>query len=201
MRSPQDGWRNERRPSCGSAFQSANPDFTLPTLIDRQDREICCCRGFGPPDLMDTFVRLPSPRWSRIAQIRGCVRGVSSEFVSPATALRVAREHATRPTEVGVGLIPAEAARNVFQLAGAVGTLELVSRRERLRRRHRGALRDTSTGAFFPRGGGKTANWRFVDARARGSPHSTGGQSPPPKNLVTVRCRPPTPSTRRHHFM
>jgi hypothetical protein len=32
-------------------FESANPEFYLPTCFDRQDRKHHdCCRGFGPPD-------------------------------------------------------------------------------------------------------------------------------------------------------
>src|SRR5438094_10532087 len=61
----------------------------------------------GLPILMDTFVRLTKSPVVSIARIRGCVRGVSSEFVL-ACDMRFAWRENTRlgQPEVGVGLHP-----------------------------------------------------------------------------------------------
>jgi enoyl-CoA hydratase/carnithine racemase len=61
----------------------------------------------GLPILMDTFVRLTKSPVVSIAKIRGCVRGVSSEFVL-ACDMRFASRENTRlgHPEVGVGLHP-----------------------------------------------------------------------------------------------
>jgi len=61
----------------------------------------------GLPILMDTFVRLTKSPVVSIAKIRGCVRGVSSEFVL-ACDMRFASRENTRlgQPEVGVGLHP-----------------------------------------------------------------------------------------------
>src|SRR5260370_16209490 len=64
-------------------FESANPKFYLSHFdLTGKIGNIMTAVGLsGLPILMDTFVRLTkSPRVS-IAKIRGCVRGVSSEFV------------------------------------------------------------------------------------------------------------------------
>ena len=81
----------------------------------------------GLPILMDTFVRLTKSPVVSIAKIRGCVRGVSSEFVL-ACDMRFASRENTRlgQPEVGVGLhpggggterLPHLAALNSFQTA------------------------------------------------------------------------------------
>src|SRR6266571_261918 len=61
----------------------------------------------GLPILMDTFVRLTKSPVVSIAKIRGCVRGVSSEFVL-ACDMRFASRENTRlgQPEVGVGVNP-----------------------------------------------------------------------------------------------
>ena len=61
----------------------------------------------GLPVLMDTFVRLTKSPVVSIAKIRGCVRGVSSEFVL-ACDMRFASRENTKlgQPEVGVGLHP-----------------------------------------------------------------------------------------------
>ena len=61
----------------------------------------------GLPVLMDTFVRFTKSPVVSIAKIRGCVRGVNSEFVL-ACDTRFASREKTRlgQPEVGVGLHP-----------------------------------------------------------------------------------------------
>jgi len=61
----------------------------------------------GLPILMDSFVRLTKSPVVSIAKIRGCVRGVSSEFVL-ACDMRFASRENTRlgQPEVGVGVHP-----------------------------------------------------------------------------------------------
>ena len=61
----------------------------------------------GLPILTDTFVRLTRSPVVSIARIRGCVRGVSSEFIL-ACDMRFASRENTRlgQPEVGVGLHP-----------------------------------------------------------------------------------------------
>ena len=61
----------------------------------------------GLPILMDTFVRLTKSPVVSLAKIRGCVRGVSSEFVL-ACDMRFASRENTRlgHPELGVGLHP-----------------------------------------------------------------------------------------------
>ncbi len=61
----------------------------------------------GRPILMETFVRLTKSPVVSIAKIRGCVRGVSSEFVL-ACDMRFASRENTRlgQPEVGVGVQP-----------------------------------------------------------------------------------------------
>jgi enoyl-CoA hydratase/carnithine racemase len=61
----------------------------------------------GLPILMDTFVRLSQSPVVSIAKIRGCVRGVSSEFVLACDMRFASRENTQLgQPEVGVGLHP-----------------------------------------------------------------------------------------------
>jgi len=61
----------------------------------------------GLPILMDTFVRLTRSPVVSIAKIRGCVRGVSSEFVLACDMRFASRENMRLgQPEVGVGLNP-----------------------------------------------------------------------------------------------
>src|SRR5258707_2968844 len=64
-------------------FESANPDFYLAHFdLTGKTGDIMTAVGrTGLPILMDTFVRLTRSPVVSIARIRGCVRGVSSEFV------------------------------------------------------------------------------------------------------------------------
>jgi len=64
-------------------FESANPEFYL-SHFDLTGKTGNITTAVGPsgfPILMDTFVRLTKSPVVSIAKIRGCVRGVSSEFV------------------------------------------------------------------------------------------------------------------------
>ncbi len=61
----------------------------------------------GLPILTDTFVRLTRSPVASIAKIRGCVRGVSSEFVLACDMRFASRENTYKGhPEVGVGLHP-----------------------------------------------------------------------------------------------
>src|SRR6266480_2748401 len=64
-------------------FESANPDFYLAhfDLTGKTGNIMTAVGPSGLPILMDTFVRLTKSPVVSIAKIRGCVRGVSSEFV------------------------------------------------------------------------------------------------------------------------
>src|SRR6266542_1818236 len=90
-------------------FESANPAFYL-SHFDLTGKTGNITTAVGPsglPILMDTFVRLTKSPVVSIAKIRGCVRGVSSEFVL-ACDMRFASRENTRlgHPEVGVGLHP-----------------------------------------------------------------------------------------------
>ena len=90
-------------------FESALPDFYLShfDLTGKLGNIISAVGPSGLPILMDTFVRLTRSPVASIAKIRGCVRGVSSEFVL-ACDMRFASRENTRlgQPEVGVGLHP-----------------------------------------------------------------------------------------------
>src|SRR5712672_1176195 len=90
-------------------FESAIPQFYL-SHFDLTGKTGNITTAVGPsglPILMDTFVRLTKAPVVSIAKIRGCVRGVSSEFVL-ACDMRFASRENTRlgQPEVGVGLHP-----------------------------------------------------------------------------------------------
>src|ERR1700736_6412908 len=94
---------------CVVVFESANPEFYL-SHFDLTGKTGNITTAVGPsglPILMDTFVRLTKSPVVSIAKIRGCVRGVSSEFVL-ACDMRFASRENTRlgQPEVGVGLHP-----------------------------------------------------------------------------------------------
>ena len=90
-------------------FESANPEFYLAhfDLTGKIGNIMTAVGASGLPILMDTFVRLTKSPVASIAKIRGCVRGVSSEFVL-ACDMRFASRENTRlgQPEVGVGLHP-----------------------------------------------------------------------------------------------
>jgi enoyl-CoA hydratase/carnithine racemase len=90
-------------------FESANPDFYLAhfVLTGKTGNITKAVGPSGLPILLDTFVRLSKSPVVSIAKIRGCVRGVSSEFVL-ACDMRFASRGNTRlgQPEVGVGVHP-----------------------------------------------------------------------------------------------
>src|SRR4029079_8128725 len=90
-------------------FESANPEFYLAhfDLTGKIGNIMTAVGASGLPILTDTFVRLTKSPVVSIAKIRGCVRGVSSEFVL-ACDMRFASRENTRlgQPEVGVGVNP-----------------------------------------------------------------------------------------------
>src|SRR5712672_3267154 len=90
-------------------FESASPDFYL-AHFDLNGKTGNITTAVGPsglPILMDTFVRITKSPVVSIAKIRGCVRGVSSEFVLACDMRFASRENTLLgQPEVGVGLHP-----------------------------------------------------------------------------------------------
>src|SRR6478672_10959922 len=90
-------------------FESANPEFYLAhfDLTGKTGNITAAVGSSGLPILMDTFVRLTRSPVVSIAKIRGCVRGVGSEFVLACDMRFASREKAVLgQPEVGVGVIP-----------------------------------------------------------------------------------------------
>src|SRR5215471_3817232 len=91
------------------AFESANPEFYLAHFdLTGKTGNITTAVGLsGLPILIDTFVRLTKSPVVSIAKIRGCVRGVSSEFVLACDMRFASRENTLLgQPEVGVGVHP-----------------------------------------------------------------------------------------------
>src|SRR5258708_24962945 len=90
-------------------FESANPEFYL-AHFDLSGKTGNITTAVGPsglPILTDTFVRLTKSPVVSIAKIRGCVRGVSSEFVLACDMRFASRENTLLgQPEVGVGVNP-----------------------------------------------------------------------------------------------
>jgi enoyl-CoA hydratase/carnithine racemase len=111
-------------------FESANPDFYLAhfDLTGKVGNIMTAVGPSGLPILMDTFVRLTKSPVVSIAKIRGCVRGVSSEFVLSCDMRFASREN-TRlgQPEVGVGVHPGGGgAERLPPLVGRGRALEIV---------------------------------------------------------------------------
>jgi enoyl-CoA hydratase/carnithine racemase len=111
-------------------FESANPEFYLShfELTGKTGNIMTAVGPSGLPILLDTFVRLTESPVVSIAKIRGCVRGVSSEFVL-ACHMRFASRENTRlgQPEVGVGLHPGGGgAERLPPLVGRGRALEIV---------------------------------------------------------------------------
>jgi enoyl-CoA hydratase/carnithine racemase len=90
-------------------FESANPEFYLAhfDLTGKIDNITTAVGPSGLPILIDTFVRLTKSPVVSIAKIRGCVRGVSSEFVLACDMRFASRENTLLgQPEVGVGVNP-----------------------------------------------------------------------------------------------
>src|SRR5246500_3741449 len=111
-------------------FESAIPDFYLAhfDLTGKLGNVMSAVGPTGLPVLLDTFVRLTKSPVVSIAKIRGCVRGVSSEFVL-ACDMRFASRENTRlcQPEVGVGVHPGGGgAERLPDLVGRGRALEIV---------------------------------------------------------------------------
>src|SRR5437899_12811707 len=123
--------RMDASPSlCVVVFESANPDFYLAhfDLTGKIGNIMTAVGRSGLPILMDTFVRLTKSAVVSIAKIRGCVRGVSSEFVL-ACDMRFASRENTRlgQPEVGVWVHPGGGgAERLPHLVGRGRALEII---------------------------------------------------------------------------
>src|SRR2546428_2390748 len=90
-------------------FESAIPDFYLAhfDLTGKIGNIMTAIGPSGLPILIDTFVRLTKSPVVSLAKIRGCVRGVSSEFVLACDMRFASRENTLLgQPEVGVGVNP-----------------------------------------------------------------------------------------------
>src|SRR5437660_11554374 len=90
-------------------FESAIPDFYLAhfDLTGKIGNITTAVGASGLPILMDTFVRLTKSPVVSLAKIRGCVRGVSSEFVLACDMRFASRENTGHGIlEVGVAADP-----------------------------------------------------------------------------------------------
>ena len=90
-------------------FESGNPEFYLAhfDLTGNMGNITTAVGPTGLPILVDTFVRLTKSPVVSIAKIRGCVRGVSSEFVLACDMRFASRENTLLgQPEVGVGVNP-----------------------------------------------------------------------------------------------
>jgi enoyl-CoA hydratase/carnithine racemase len=90
-------------------FESADPEFYLAHFdLTGKTGNITRAAGLsGLPILMDSFVRLTKSPVVSIAKIRGCVRGVGSEFVLACDMRFASRENTLLgQPEVGVGVNP-----------------------------------------------------------------------------------------------
>ena len=93
----------------GVVFESANPEFFLAhfDLTGKTGNITTAVGPSGLPILTDTFVRITRSPVASIAKIRGCVRGVSSEFVLACDMRFASRENTLLgQPEVGVGVHP-----------------------------------------------------------------------------------------------
>jgi enoyl-CoA hydratase/carnithine racemase len=111
-------------------FESANPEFYLAhfDLTGKTGNITTAVGPSGLPILMDTFVRLTKSPVVSIAKIRGCVRGVSSEFVLACDMRFASRENTLLgQPEVGVGVHPGGGGtERLPQMVGRGRALEIV---------------------------------------------------------------------------
>jgi enoyl-CoA hydratase/carnithine racemase len=110
-------------------FESANPEFYLAHFDLTGKTNITTAVGpSGLPIPIDTFVRLTKSPVVSIAKIRGCVRGVSSEFVLACDMRFASRENTLLgQPEVGVGVNPGGGATERLPLlVGRGRALEIV---------------------------------------------------------------------------
>src|SRR3984893_3859528 len=111
-------------------FESANPEFYLAhfDLTGKTGNITTAVGPSGLPILSDTFVRLSKSPVVSMAKIRGCVRGVSSEFVLACDMRFASRENTLLgQPEVGVGVHPGGGgAERLPPLVGRGRALEIV---------------------------------------------------------------------------
>jgi len=111
-------------------FESANPDFFLAhfDLTGKIGNIMTAVGPSGLPILTDTFVRITRSPVASIAKIRGCARGVSSEFVLACDMRFASRENTLLgQPEVGVGLHPGGGGtERLPRLVGRGRALEIV---------------------------------------------------------------------------
>ena len=111
-------------------FESAIAEFFLAhfDLTGKTGNITTAVGPSGLPILMDTFVRLTKSPVVSIAKIRGCARGVSSEFVLACDMRFASRENTQLgQPEVGVGLHPGGGgAERLPHLVGRGRALEIV---------------------------------------------------------------------------
>ena len=110
-------------------FESANPEFFLAhfDLTGNTGNITTAVGPSGLPILTDTFVRITRSPVASIAKIRGCVRGVSSEFVLACDMRFASRENTSLgQPEVGVGLHPGGGTERLPPLVGRGRALEIV---------------------------------------------------------------------------
>jgi enoyl-CoA hydratase/carnithine racemase len=111
-------------------FESAIAEFFLAhfDLTGKTGNITTAVGPSGLPILMDTFVRLTKSPVVSIAKIRGCARGVSSEFVLACDMRFASRENTQLgQPEVGVGLHPGGGGtERLPQLVGRGRALEIV---------------------------------------------------------------------------
>ena len=178
-------------------FESANPEFYLAhfDLTGKIGNIMTAVGASGLPILMDTFVRLTKSPVVSIAKIRGCVRGVSSEFVLASATWRptasCARTRDSASPKSGWDCIPAAAVRNVFHIWSAgVGRSKSFSARTTSTAEPQNDM-DTSTALF------RTRSWTASSTRSRAGSHPSIGVPSPPRriSLTKSRCRPPTGSS------
>src|SRR6267154_2048698 len=112
------------------AFESANPEFYLAhfDLTGKTGNITTAVGPSGLPILMDTFVRLTKSPVISIAKIRGCVRGVSSEFALACDMRFASRENTLLgQPEVGVAVHPGGGgAERLPHLVGRGRALEII---------------------------------------------------------------------------
>jgi enoyl-CoA hydratase/carnithine racemase len=111
-------------------FESANPHYYL-SHFDLTGKTGNITTAVGPsglPILLDTFVHLTKSPVVSIAKIRGCVRGVSSEFILACDMRFASRENTQLgQPEVGVGVNPGGGATERLPLlVGRGRALEII---------------------------------------------------------------------------
>jgi enoyl-CoA hydratase/carnithine racemase len=111
-------------------FESGDPEFFLAhfDLTGKTGNITTAVGPSGLPILTDTFVRITRSPVASIAKIRGCVRGVSSEFVLACDMRFASRENTLLgQPEVGVGVHPGGGgAERLPPMVGRGRALEIV---------------------------------------------------------------------------